>query len=168
MLKDAIRIISATPEKIRRELAEMSEREIKTRPLPGKWSALEIVAHLDDVEYHGFRARIEAMLENQNPVLPVFDQVARVTEMRYNRKDPRRTLASLARQRRANVRWLRKLRPAQLQRRGTHAAAGGMTVREFVYEWAFHDLGHLRQILEIKRRALFPLIGNMRKFYRLD
>ncbi|HUU15452.1 MAG TPA: DinB family protein [Terriglobia bacterium] len=103
MLKDAIKIISATPEKIRRELAEMSPREIKTRPAPGKWLVQEIIAHLDDVEYHGFRARIDAILEADNPVLPRFDQDARVSAMRYSRKDPRHTLASLERQRRANV-----------------------------------------------------------------
>ena len=167
MLKVAIKIISTTPEKIRRELAEMSPREMKTRPAPGKWSVQEIIAHLDDVEYHGFRARIDAILEADNPVLARFDQEARVAKMRYDRKDPRRTLDSLARQRRANVRWLRNLRPAQLKRTGTHAEAGKMRADEFVYEWAFHDLGHLRQILEIKRRALFPSIGNMRKYYRL-
>jgi hypothetical protein len=167
MLKDAINIIATTPEKIRRELAEMSTREMKTRPTPGKWSVQEIVAHLDDVEYHGFRARIDAMLEEDNPVLPRFDQQARVTEMRYDRKDPKRTLASFSRQRRANVRWLRKLRPAQLKRRGIHEEMGEMSAEEFVYEWAFHDLGHLKQILEIKRYGLYPLIGNMRKYYRL-
>ncbi len=168
MLKDAIKIISTTPEKIRRELAEMSLREMKTRPAPGKWSVQEIIAHLDDVEYHGFRARIDAILKADNPVLPRFDQEARVTAMRYDRKDPKRTLASFERQRRANVRWLRRLRPAQLKRRGTHAEVGKMRAEEFVYEWAFHDLGHLRQILEIKRRGLFPRIGNMRKYYRLS
>jgi hypothetical protein len=168
MLKDAIKIISNTPEKIRRELAEMSPREMRTRPAPGKWSVQEIVAHLEDVEYHGFRARIDAILEADNPVLQSIDQDARVAKMRYNRKDPAQTLASLARQRRANVRWLRKLRPAQLKRRGTHAEVGRMSAEEFVYEWAFHDLGHLRQILEIKRHTLFPRIGNMRKYYRLS
>ena len=159
MLKDAIKIISTTPEKIRREFAEMSLLEMKTRPAPGKWSAQEIIGHLDDVE---------AMLKTRNSVLPRFDQEARVAKMRYDRKDPRRTLDSLARQRRANVRWLRNLRPAQLKRTGTHAEAGKMRADEFVYEWAFHDLGHLRQILEIKRRALFPSIGNMRKYYHLS
>jgi hypothetical protein len=167
MLKDAFKILSTTPEKIRRELAGMSPRETKKGPAPNKWSVQEILAHLDDVEYHGFRARLDAILEEENPVLPRFDQRARVAEMRYNRKDPKRTLASLERQRRANVRWLRKLRPAQLKRRGIHAEVGVMSGEEFVYEWAFHDLGHLRQILEIKRHGLFPRIGNMRKYYRL-
>ena len=36
-----------------------------------------------------------------------------------------------------------------------------------ITEWAFHDLGHLKQILEIKRYALYPRMGNMRAFYKL-
>ena len=38
---------------------------------------------------------------------------------------------------------------------------------EVIHEWAFHDLGHLEQILEVKRYALWPRIGNMQAFYRL-
>ena len=40
-------------------------------------------------------------------------------------------------------------------------------MEELVTEWAFHDLGHLKQILEIKRYALYPRMGNMQAFYQL-
>jgi hypothetical protein len=43
-----------------------------------------------------------------------------------------------------------------------------ISVEELVTEWALHDLGHIKQILEIKRYALYPRIGNMRAFYRLS
>jgi len=43
-----------------------------------------------------------------------------------------------------------------------------MRAEEFVHEWAFHDLGHLRQILEVKRSALYRRIGNMRNYYKLS
>jgi len=113
------------------------------------------------------RARVAAMLEAQNPLLPSFDQEKRAVEMNYNRKKPAKSLASLARQREANVKWLRTLKPPQLKRRGTHQKVGEISVEQLVTEWAFHDLGHLKQILEIKRYALFPRIGNMRTFYTL-
>ena len=54
-----------------------------------------------------------------------------------------------------------------MKRSGVHPKVGKITVEELVTEWAFHDLGHLKQILEIKRFALFPKIGNMRAFYQL-
>ena len=87
--------------------------------------------------------------------------------MRYNRQHPLKSLASLSRQRKANVKWLGTLKPAQLKRRGMHQKVGEISVEELVTEWAFHDLGHLKQILEIKRYRLFPRIGNMRAFYKL-
>jgi len=168
MLKDVLEILASTPEKLRREIGAMSPKEMKTRPAPDKWSVQEILAHLDDVEEHGMRARVEAMIEQDEPILLPFDQEKRAVELRYHRKDPRRTLTRFARQRQANLKWLRALKPAQLTRKGMHKTVGEITAGEMIHEWAFHDLGHLKQILEVKRYALWPRIGNMRAFYRLS
>ncbi len=43
-----------------------------------------------------------------------------------------------------------------------------MSAEELAFEWAFHDLGHLKQILEVKRYALYPRIGNMKNYYKLS
>lgn len=168
MLKGVFEILSTTPGKIRRETASLSTHEMKTRPAPGKWSVQEVLAHLDDVEEIGMRARVAAMIDHESPLLPPIDQEARAKEMQYNLKDPQRSLSSLTRQRRANVKWLKKLRPGQLRRKGIHEKVGEISVEELVSEWAFHDLGHLKQILEIKRYALYPRMGNMKTFYRLS
>jgi len=168
MLKDVIAILASTPEKLKREIASMSWQEMKTRPAANKWSVQEVLAHLDDIEEIGMRARVAAMVERDNPILPSIDQEKRAGEMKYNRKNPWKSLARFARQRQANVKWLKKLKPAQLKRGGKHQKAGEISVEELVTEWAFHDLGHLKQILEIKRYALYPRIGNMRAFYRLS
>jgi len=168
MLRDVFEILSSTPEKLRREIAVMSSRQIRMPPAPKKWSVQVIVAHLDDVEEVGMRARVEAIVTQERPLLKAFDQEARVIKMRYDRKNPLRSLQSFERQRKSNLRWLRKLRTPQLKRTGLHEKVGEVSVEDFLYEWAFHDLGHLKQILEIKRYALYPRMGNMRKFYRLQ
>jgi len=54
-----------------------------------------------------------------------------------------------------------------LKRQGVHQSVGTVSAEEMITEWAFHDLGHLKQILEIKRYALYPRMGNMRAFYDL-
>lgn len=167
MLKAVWEILSTTPEKLKREISTLSRREMQTRPAPGKWSVREVLAHLADVEEVGMRARVAAMIEQDNPTLLPFDQEARAVEMKYNTIDPRKSLTSLERQRRANLKWLRTLRPAQLKRRGVHKTVGEISAEELITEWAFHDLGHLKQILEIKRYALYPRMGNMRAFYEL-
>ncbi len=167
MLSDVLEILATTPEKVRREIASMSPRELRARPAPGKWSVQLVLAHLEDVEEVGMRQRVQAMVTSDRPTLPAFDQEARVNNMHYDRKDPRRTLTSWAKQRRTNLRWLRRLRPAQFKRRGLHEKVGEISVEELVTEWAFHDLGHLKQILEIKRYALYPRMGSMQAFYQL-
>ena len=65
------------------------------------------------------------------------------------------------------MKWLQKLRPSQLKHKGIHQQVGEISAEELITEWAFHDLGHLKQILEIKRYALYPRMGNMRAFYEL-
>jgi len=167
MLKEVLVILASTPAKLKQELSSMSLKEMKTRPAPNKWSVQEVLAHLADAEEIGMRSRVAAMIEAQNPLLPAFDQEKRGEEMKYNRIHPLKSLAHLARQREANVKWLRTLKPGQMKRRGTHSKVGEISVEELVTEWAFHDLGHLKQILEIKRNALFPRIGNMRAYYHL-
>ena len=168
MLKDVIAILASTPDKLKQEIASMSLQEMKTRPAANKWSVQEVLAHLDDLEEVETRARVAAMVEMDNPILPAIDQERRPEEKKYNRKNPLKSLASLARQRRANVKWLKRLGPDQLRRKGRHQKVGQISVEELVTEWALHDLGHLKQILEIKRYALYPRIGNMRAFYKLS
>ena len=168
MLKNAMTILAATPEKLRREVTAMTPREMRSRPAPDKGSVQEILAHLDDVEELGMRARVAAMIEGNEPSLQPFDQEKRAVEMRYDRKDPRKSLESFVRQRRANLKWLRTLKPAELRRKGTHQTVGEVTASEMIHEWAFHDLGHLKQIMEVKRYALWPYMGNMQRFYKLQ
>jgi DinB family protein len=166
MMDDVFRILSTTPEKLKREVAGMSLRELKKRPRPGKWSVQIILAHLNDLEDHYRRNRVQAMLQLDSPRLVPFDQEKRAAEMHYDRADPHRTFAQFARRRRANLRLLCSITTAQWKRAGIHPAAGKIRLQELVTEWAFHDLGHIRQIMEIKRFALYPRMGNMRKFYQ--
>jgi hypothetical protein len=168
MLKAVLNTLSTTPKKLKSETSGLSRRETHTPPAAGKWTVREVLAHLADVEEFGMRARVAAMLEQQNPTLRSFDQEARATELKYNTVDVGVSLSSLVRQRRANVKWLSKLRPVQLKRCGVEESVGRITVEELITEWAFHDLGHLRQILEIKRFLLYPHMGNMRAFYQLS
>jgi hypothetical protein len=114
------------------------------------------------------RARVAATIETENPRLPSIDQEKRAELMKYNRKNPLKSLTGLARQRQSNVKWLNRLKPTQLKRKGTHEKVGVISVEELVTEWAFHDLGHIKQILEIKRYKLYPRMGNMGAFYKLS
>ncbi len=168
VLHRVFEILRSTPAKLAAEVEPLSAAELRSRPLPGKWSILEVLAHLDDVEEWGMRSRIAAIVESDRPLLKSYDQDRRAQELRYADKDPGQVLENLRRQREANLAWLRTLDEAQLRRTGVHEKVGELSAADFLHEWAFHDLGHLRQILEIERYFLYPHIGNMRKFYTLQ
>jgi hypothetical protein len=55
-----------------------------------------------------------------------------------------------------------------LGRSGQHSSIGRITIGQLMNEWAFHDLGHIRQIAELFRsRAFFPAIGPFQQFYTI-
>jgi hypothetical protein len=166
MYESVFAILASTPGKLRRELENFSLSDLKRRPGPGKWSVQEILAHLADVEELGMRARVKAIVTRDRPAFEPFEQEERAIAMRYDRIDPRKSLESLAGRRRANVKWLRTVRPAEWRRVGIHRQVGEVSALDFLHEWAFHDLGHLKQIIEVKRYALYAHMGNTQKFYQ--
>jgi hypothetical protein len=53
-------------------------------------------------------------------------------------------------------------------RTGRHAETGTITVAQQVSEWAFHALGHIRQIAELYRaRAFWPRLGAAQRYYTI-
>jgi len=73
MLKDVIPILASTPDKLKREIASMSSQEMKRRPAANKWSVQEVLAHMDDIEEIGMRARVAALIETDDPILLPID-----------------------------------------------------------------------------------------------
>ena len=62
MLANVFAILAATPGNLTRELRDFPARELKRRPVPGKWSVQEILAHLAGVEEYGMGSRVEAIV----------------------------------------------------------------------------------------------------------
>lgn len=69
--------------------------ELRRRPRPDKWSALEYAAHVRDV-YDLYLFRLNLMLTEDGPAYPNWDQDETAVAERYNEQDPvevRRQLA---------------------------------------------------------------------------
>jgi hypothetical protein len=55
------------------------------------------------------------------------------------------------------------------ERSGRHAELGAITVAQLLNEFAFHDLGHIRQVTELYRAHVFyPEMGAYRGYYKID
>lgn len=132
-------------------------------PAEGRWSADEVLAHLAHAEEHCFGPRLRAFLGENESVFEDYDAEA------FRMAPMEGALARFREARRANLEVLARTPARALDRRARHAALGEVTLAGQLNEWAFHDLGHVRQIAEIVRaRRYYEGMGPWKPFYRVN
>lgn len=138
-------LLASSPRKVAALVKGATKRQMGKRPLPGKWSVTEILAHLADVEVvQGFRLRL--MLASNGVAIQGFDQDVWAAEFAYAKQDPAVSLKAYLTNRDRTVRLLKSLSPAQWGRYGMHSERGRETVHRVAELMAGHDVNHLRQI----------------------
>ena len=156
-------ILEQTPDILDTMLSATSAEDRAWRPAPDRWSIDQVLAHLADSEVNNFNRRLRAMANGGTPKLPVYDQEAVVNAERF---DGYAELEKLRERRAETVAWLRALPPDVVDRDGVHGEIGRITFGELLHEFAFHDLGHIRQIAElIRARVFYDEIGGFRKYF---
>lgn len=144
--QDPISVLAKTPSLLRSLTKGLSDAQLRTRPAPERWSLLEQIAHISDVEIAvGFRVR--TILGSPDGVaIAAFDQDRWQQAMRYNDHELGPTLDAFGAARENNLRLYRSLNEAAWDKFGFHAERGRESVRDVVFLNAGHDLNHLRQI----------------------
>ena len=161
--------LSSTPEILRALLEDLTAEQAQWKPAADRWSIAEILEHLSHVEGNGFRARVDAMVNEDNPHLPEYDQVAHAASGSYSGRDAEESFDHWEEQREDNVAFLDSLPAKAARRTGAHAVFGTITLGQLLNEWAFHDLGHIRQIAEIVRTLrYYPDMGPFQKIYQVN
>ena len=148
-------LLELTPARLAQDLEDVAVARLAAPPPGGGWSALEVLAHLRDVEAEVYASRLDQFLRAASGNEPVVlagagDVDARnaawAKERGYATTDPAAALAAFARARGENLLRLEGLDPAARTRGAIHPARGPMTLHEQVERMADHDLGHMRQI----------------------
>ncbi len=142
-----------TPARLRASLRGLPKKVLTFRPAPGKWSILEILCHLRDMEASAYLERYRRILEEENPRLPNLNGDALAIERDYASQDLRDALREWTRLRNESLRLLRRLKREEWARAGTHETAGVLTMEDLLRRHAVgNDAAHLAQIEAIKRR----------------
>jgi hypothetical protein len=161
-----LNLLEATPSILRGLMAEVSDQDARWKPAPDRFSIAEVLAHLSHSEGHCYRARVDRFLTEDLPELEPDD--ARMFLELYKNGDPEEDFGHFEDQREANLELLRGLPPDAGSRKAKHVAAGEITLSQMLYEWALHDLGHVRQIAELVRaRKYLPGAGPLGGEYQL-
>lgn len=151
---DALCSMAEAPDRLRRLVRGLTEKQLATKPAPGKWSIKEIVAHLADSEVVlGSRYRFIAAMDR--PPLPGFDQDAFVANLGVGKAATADLLDDFAMARAVNIGLLERVGESAWSRVGVHAERGEESLGDLVTMYAGHDRIHLSQI-ETIRTGLFP------------
>lgn len=162
-------VLEQTPIIIEKIVANATEEQMNWKPSMERWSISEVLAHLAEAEIAAFRDRVEKMVQQESPLLEAYDQNAAYAAARYSSGKPREHLKQFCHERDRSLSRLRYIPADMAARTGRHAVLGAITVGQLMNEWAFHDLGHIRQILELLRsRAFYPAMGAFQKFYKIN
>jgi len=160
------RILRQTPDILRSLLANATAEDLDWQPVPDRWSINMVLAHLASVEIKGFVNRFRAIVEQDNPFLPSYDQL---DQFRAAKKfDGRAELSTFEHERRDTLAWLDSLPSSVGVRTGRHEELGVLSFDQLLNEFAFHDLGHIRQVIELYRsHAFYPNMGVFQSYYKI-
>ena len=142
------------PQKLRKLLKGLTEKQLSRRPAPGKWSIKETVAHLADGEVIlGSRYRLIAA--HDRPAIPGYDQDLFVEKLGVGNTTTDELLDDFEMARMLNTDLLARLPDEALDRVGIHSERGEESIWTILTLYAGHDRVHLAQV-ETIRTGLFP------------
>ena len=140
------------PVQLRRAVADMSAAQLEARPVPGKWSTLEVVCHLVDSE-QAWCHRMKRVIAEERPLLIGYDESRFTATLRYHDHDLKTELILMEGMRAQMALVLRMLPESAWARTGVHNERGLITLEEMLQAEVEHVPHHIAHINE-KRRAL--------------
>jgi hypothetical protein len=152
-LKKYLEAAEKSPKEIAAAVSGLTPAVLRYKPAPDKWSILEILGHLADIEIvYAFRLR--QMLADQKPVIAPIDQDAWARNLGYRETPAPELVASYGLNRHHNLRLLRRLKLEDLAKAAFHPEyRKDVTVADLVERMATHGANHLEQIERMKKEA---------------
>jgi hypothetical protein len=130
----------------------MRPDQLKARPIPGKWSTLEVVCHLSDFEPI-MADRMKRVISHDQPSLLGADENRFATTLAYHERDAEEEMVLIETTRKQMARILTSLPDAAFKRTGLHNERGTLTLEKLLTN-AVNHIPHHVAFIQAKRRAL--------------
>jgi hypothetical protein len=122
---------------------------LTAHPIPGKWSAAEIVHHLADSEGTSAQ-RLRKLLAEEHPVIQGYDQETWAVKLRYNERELAPALEAFRAARSTTGQLLAGMNEADWGREGWHTQSGRYTAETWLEIYAVHAHNHAAQIRRLR------------------
>ena len=119
--------------------------KITAHPIPGKWSAAEIIHHLADSEMTS-ALRLRRLLVEDNPAIQGYPEAVYAQRLVYNTRDIAPALEAFKAARATTVQLLERMTEDDWQRKGTHSESGAYGTEIWLRSYAAHAHDHAGQI----------------------
>ena len=136
-------------DQVARALEDFPADALSARPIPGKWSAREIVQHLADSESISAQ-RLRTLLVEDHPLIHGYDQEAYAVRLHYNQRDLAPALEAFRAARATTMQLLDAMAAADWEREGWHTESGRYTAETWLAIYAAHAHDHAAQIRRLR------------------
>lgn len=144
----------------RQLLSSVSTDDARWKQSGDRWSVLEVLCHVRDIEIEDFRRDLHIILYEPDTPWPRFDEMEWVSERRYNEQNFGDVVDSFLAERDKSVSWLKSLGSPDLH--SLHSGKGmkgkPKSAGDILVSWIAHDYFHIRQ-LALLRFALLNRVN---------
>jgi len=151
MLIDFINTIEALPLQLRKEVENLSQRQLDTPYRDGGWTVRQLVHHIPDSHLNAY-VRFKLALTEDNPKIKTYEEHL-WAELPDTFKTPIEVSLNLLES--LHKRWailLRSMTDAQFERTFFHPEWETITISKALGLYAWHSNHHLAQITELKKK----------------
>jgi hypothetical protein len=150
---DNFAIVRDAPGRLKAALKGVPRKLLLWTPAPGKWSILEIVCHMRDMEQEAYIDRYRRILAEDNPSLPDIDGEQYAILRNYRGQKLPEVLKDWLRLRRECIALLKTVHGDAWQREGQHDVVGALSMeRQLMRQARGNDEAHIGQIEAIRSR----------------
>jgi hypothetical protein len=152
-LKKHLETAEKSPKEIAAAVSGLPPQVLRYKPAPDKWSILEILGHLADIEIV-YAYRLRQMLADKKPVIAPIDQDEWAKNLGYMETPAPELVALYGLNRHHNLHLLRRLKVGDLGKSAFHPEyQQNVTVATLIEKMAGHGTNHLQQIERLKKEA---------------
>lgn len=131
----------------RARVADADPRDLARVPSPGKWSALQNLAHVGR-HHEVMLERLDRVLAEDGPAFPAYREAEDGGWPAWEALSAEELWPRLAERREALLAWAARLSPSQAARTGVHARFGRMDVAGWLEFFLVHEAHHLYVALQ--------------------
>jgi len=150
-IKKYIKIIEATPAKLRKAVEGLSKKQLDTPYRPGGWTVRQVIHHLPDSHLNSY-VRFKLGLTEKNPIIRTYEE-DRWAELQDSLKTP--VEVSLLLLESLHKRWvilLKSMTSGDFKRTVKHPEWGQMRLDKLLAQYDWHCKHHVTHIINLKKR----------------